>query len=85
MNLINNFIQALSQMPAEMKRTLCMKEDHSLFSLRGDNSVIAINISFEQHRKASWPYRLKSNIFYFFDVFPRRRRWPEEKRYILYF
>lgn len=61
------------------------EEDHSLFRLRGENCVIAINISFEQRRKASWPYMLKSSIFNFFDVFPRRRRWPEEEKYILYF
>lgn len=30
-------------------------------------------------------HRLKSNIFNFFDVFPRRRRWPEDEKYILYF
>lgn len=57
----------------------------SFFFLVWGNSVTVINISFEQHRKASWPYRLKSNIFNFFDVFPRRRRWPEEEKYILHF
>lgn len=31
------------------------EEDHCLFSLRGGNCVIAINISFEQYSKASWP------------------------------
>lgn len=62
-----------------------MKEkDHSLFSLRGGYYVIAINNSFDQRRNASWLYRLKSNVFNFFDIFPIRRQ-PEEDKVIFHF
>lgn len=55
------------------------EEDHSLFSVRGGKCAIAINTSFEQLRKASWPYRLESKIFIFFDVIARRKGLPEKK------